>query len=132
MFKALSWLIFGKLPDGYDIMLHPIAFAGWIGFFITSLNLIPVGQLDGGHILYAFIGEKHRTLSWILVSVLLVMGFIYWQGWTVWGILLIVLGTKHPPILDSESNITPHRKKIAALSLIIFILTFTPTPFMLA
>lgn len=99
LFKILSYMIHGALPKDFDILLHPVGFAGWIGLFITSLNLLPIGQLDGGHIVYAMIGQKHRQLSIILTGILIVAGIIFWEGWVVWGVMMIVLGLNHPPVI---------------------------------
>ncbi len=129
LFSLMTRIIFGALPEGYDILLNPVAFAGWIGFFVTSLNLIPVGQLDGGHILYAVLGEKHKMISRVLIFFLIIMGIAYWPGWVVWAVLLIILGISHPPVLYWESPLHSSRRKIGYISLIIFVLTFTPTPF---
>ncbi|RME63046.1 MAG: site-2 protease family protein, partial [Nitrospirae bacterium] len=71
VFKGLSWLILGNIPEGKDVLLHPVAFAGWIGMFVTAMNLLPIGQLDGGHIAYALLGPKlHRNLSFSLATIL--------------------------------------------------------------
>jgi membrane-associated protease RseP (regulator of RpoE activity) len=128
LFKGLSRLILGSVPDKYDVFLHPVALAGWIGFFVTSLNLIPIGQLDGGHILYALLGGRHTTVSKLLIGVMFIMGLLLWEGWIIWGVLLIILGFKHPPIVYSEMPLDPRRKIIGWIALGIFILTFTPVP----
>ncbi|MBF0557203.1 MAG: site-2 protease family protein [Nitrospirae bacterium] len=135
LFSFLSRIVLGPTPEHYDILLHPIAFAGWIGLFVTSLNLIPIGQLDGGHIAYAMLGERHRHVSRILVVVLAVLGlssllgFSGWEGWLVWAILMLVLGIKHPPVLYWETPLDPRRTVIGLVSLAIFIITFIPSPF---
>jgi membrane-associated protease RseP (regulator of RpoE activity) len=128
LFKGLTKLIIGTVPDNSDVFLHPVAFAGWIGFFVTSINLIPVGQLDGGHILYALVGEKHTAFSKLLIGVMFMMGLLLWEGWIIWGVLLLVLGFKHPPIIYSALPLDPKRKIIGWISLAIFVLTFTPVP----
>jgi membrane-associated protease RseP (regulator of RpoE activity) len=127
--RLLSRLVIGPVPEGMDMMLHPIAFAGWIGLFVTSLNLIPVGQLDGGHVAFAFLGPKHRIFSRALIGVLLVMGLLYWSGWLLWAALLVLLGLNHPPVHYWETPLDPKRKLLGALALLIFVLTFTPSPF---
>ncbi|MDH4230579.1 MAG: site-2 protease family protein [Nitrospirota bacterium] len=130
LFKGLTTAILGTVPENHDVFLHPVALAGWIGFFVTSINLIPVGQLDGGHILYALLGDKHSTFSKVLIGVMFIMGFFLWEGWIVWGVLLIILGFKHPPIVYSEMPLDPKRKIIGWISLAIFVLTFMPVPIM--
>ena len=132
LFSLLSRLILGEIPDSYDVLLHPIAFAGWIGFFVTALNLIPIGQLDGGHIAYAIMGEKHIHISKVLVPVLIVLGFFLWEGWIIWGVLLLILGLRHPPVLYWETPLDKNRRAIGWITAIIFIITFIPMPFKVA
>jgi membrane-associated protease RseP (regulator of RpoE activity) len=127
LFIALTKIVIGSIPDTYDVYLHPIAFAGWIGFFVTSLNLIPAGQLDGGHIAYAILGERHRWVSKIMIGLLVLLGYFF-QGWLVWAVLLFFLGSKHPPILFPDVPLDPRRKAIGLIALVIFILTFIPVP----
>lgn len=135
LFSFLSHMILGATPEKSDILLHPIAFAGWIGLFVTSLNLIPIGQLDGGHISYAFLGERHRYVSICLVGLLSLLGifsllgFPGWEGWLVWAVLMVVLGIKHPPVVYWESPLDPKRRIIGLLALIILVITFIPQPF---
>ena len=131
LFSGLTKVILGAVPANNDVFLHPVAFAGWIGFFVTSINLIPIGQLDGGHILYALLGENHTIISKVLIGVMFIMGFLLWEGWIIWGVLLIILGFRHPPIVYSEMSLDPKRKIIGWISLIIFVLTFTPVPIMI-
>ncbi len=150
IFSLLSRVILGTPPEGKDVLLHPVAFAGWIGMFVTSMNLLPIGQLDGGHIAYALWGTKnHRRLSYTLATVLAVAGiarlYLYsdffsspffdflkrnlWEGWTIWAFLLFILGLDHPPIIYWEEPLSRGRKLIGWTALFIFILTFTPVPF---
>ncbi|MBF0567980.1 MAG: site-2 protease family protein [Nitrospirae bacterium] len=129
LFSLLTKLIVGTPPQGYDVMLSPVAFAGWLGFFVTSLNLIPIGQLDGGHIMYAFAGGSNIWISRVLVVCLALMGIEYWNGWLFWAALMVVLGLRHPPVIFNEIPLEPSRKKMAAISLAIFIVTFVPMPF---
>jgi len=131
LFSLLSRLILGVTPDGHDILLHPVAFAGWIGLFVTSLNLIPIGQLDGGHIAYAFLGSRHILISRILVVFLLVFGLFFWEGWLIWVVLMVILGIRHPPVIYWESPLDRKRRLIGIIALIIFVLTFIPAPFKL-
>ncbi len=127
LFTALTRIVLGNIPDAYGIYLHPAAFAGWIGLFVTSLNLIPAGQLDGGHISYAILGERHGLLSKAVIGLLVVMGYFF-QGWLIWAALLYFLGSKHPPILLPEMPLDPNRKAVGMIALLIFILTFIPIP----
>lgn len=128
LFSGLSRLIVGNVPDNYDVLLHPVAFAGWIGLFVTALNLIPIGQLDGGHIVYALIGDKQVNLSKALIGVMIGLGLFVWEGWLIWAVLLIILGFRHPPIIYSEAPLDARRRKIGWAAVVIFILTFIPMP----
>lgn len=129
LFSLLSRLILGVTPDNYEILLNPVAFAGWIGFFVTSINLIPVGQLDGGHIAYALLGEKHARISVILVACLAALGLFLWVGWAFWAGLLLILGFRHPPVIYWEVPLDPLRRSIGWFGFAIFVLTFIPVPF---
>ena len=128
---ALLWLfqkmIFPGVADGL-IYLHPVARAAWIGVFATALNLLPIGQLDGGHILYAFVGERHRRLSRVFVLLLVPVGLVYWWGWLFWAAVLFFLGSRHPVIYD-EQPLGAARQRLGALALLIFVLSFMPNPF---
>lgn len=129
LFSFLSKLVLGVTPNDKDILLHPVAFAGWIGLFVTSLNLIPIGQLDGGHILYAMLGERHRRISMFLIAVLAILGIFYWEGWMLWAVLMLILGIKHPPVIYWETPLEGKRRFIGILTCIIFVITFVPVPF---
>jgi membrane-associated protease RseP (regulator of RpoE activity) len=129
LFSFLAKLVLGVTPADSDILLNPVAFAGWIGLFVTSINLIPVGQLDGGHIAYALLGEKHIRLSFLLILVMVSLGLLLWEGWFVWAVLLLILGLRHPPVIYWEIPLDYKRKFIGWLALVIFVLTFIPVPF---
>lgn len=107
---------------------HPVLVAGWIGLFITSLNLIPGGQLDGGHILYAISPKLHRSFTTALPFVLFLAGAVYWVGWILWGCFLMLPAMRHPKV-PIEPDIRAGRTLLGILGLLIFLLTFTPTPF---
>jgi membrane-associated protease RseP (regulator of RpoE activity) len=128
-FQFISYLIIGPVSENYDVLLNPIAFAGWIGFFVTALNLIPMGQLDGGHVVYAILGKHHRTVSLLMVPILVAMGFFGWAGWYIWAVLPLLFGITHPPIVHREEMLDGPRKIIGWATLVIFIVCFTPTPF---
>jgi membrane-associated protease RseP (regulator of RpoE activity) len=129
LFSFLSKVMLGVVPPGYDILLHPIALAGWIGFFVTSINLLPIGQLDGGHIAYALFGEKQIILSNLLIIIMVLLGLLLWEGWAIWAVLLLILGLRHPPVLYWEIPLDPKRKFIGWLAFVIFVFTFIPVPF---
>lgn len=130
IFSWISDLTLGTVPENYDVLLHPIAFAGWIGMFVTALNLIPIGQLDGGHVVYAVFGRHHRTLSLVMIPTLFLLGIFGWPGWLLWAVLPLIFGIHHPPVLDADHPLDPSRKIVGWISLAIFFVTFTPTPFM--
>ncbi len=128
LLKAANRIVFGTVPAGYDVLLHPVAFAGWIGLFVTSLNLLPSGQLDGGHIAYAVFGERYAGFSRLVPYFLLPMGLL-WGGWFLWAGLLFVLGTRHPRPVFDDVPLSPGRRRIGIAALLLFLLCFTPAPF---
>lgn len=129
LLQFVSWLVLGPLPEGYDVLLHPVGFAAWFGLFVTSLNLIPIGQLDGGHVAYALWGERQRTMALGIVPILLVLGFVGWRGWFLWAGLAGLLGFAHPPVADPEAVLGKTRIWVGWGALAIFVLTFAPVPF---
>jgi membrane-associated protease RseP (regulator of RpoE activity) len=129
IFSLLTHWVGKSPPEGYDIVLNSVAFAGWIGFFVTSLNLLPIGQLDGGHIAYALLGKKQRYVSVGMVVLLLLLGAWQWEGWYVWAILSVLLGVQHPPIIDEAVPLDFMHWLVGWISLLLFILTFIPMPF---
>ena len=131
LFQLLSFAVFGSLPPGHYINLDLVGFAGWIGLFVTALNLIPVGQTDGGHVAYALFPNRHRLISLCCLALLLVGGLIFWPGWLVWALLLYLLGMRHPPPSYDWVPLDRRRKILGAITILVFLLTFTPTPFKL-
>jgi len=128
LFSALTRLVLGVSADDASIVLHPIALAGWFGLFVTFLNLLPVGQLDGGHVMYSLFGRWHRWISRISLIAILLLGFQGWQGWFVWVVLLSLLGVDHPPTLDLSASLDPRRKFYAWCTVGLFALTFMSVP----
>ena len=128
LFSLLSKLVLGQTPEGFDIMLHPIGFAGWVGLLVTALNLMPIGQLDGGHIAFAVFGRRQRLVSRAFLVVLIFMGVVFYSGWLIWAILLLLIGVDHPPITDGHIPLDRKRRIVGALAFLIFILTFIPNP----
>lgn len=111
-----------------DLLLHPVGRAAWVGLFATALNLLPVGQLDGGHIVRSVSPRAHRWISLVLPLVLLALGLFLWRGWLVWTLILIVLRFfRMPPIYD-PTPLDPNRRFLAFIALVVFILCFMPSP----
>jgi membrane-associated protease RseP (regulator of RpoE activity) len=126
LLRVLEWIVFpGVSPQ--DIYLHPIARAAWVGLLATALNLLPIGQLDGGHILYAFLGERCRILSRVFVASLIPIGFFFSYSWLLWAVLLFFFGMRHPTIYDS-TPMGPKRAALAWLAAAMFLLCFTLSP----
>jgi len=126
---GLEWLLERLIFPGVassDIYLHPVARAAWVGMFATALNLLPIGQLDGGHIVYSFFPRRHRTISTVLCVLLVPLGK-FWLGWLLWAVLLFWLGRGHPGIYDA-TDLGAGRRKLAWIALAVFILCFTFVP----
>jgi len=134
LFKLLSALFFGQTPEGSALVLHPVGFAGWVGIMVTSFNLIPFGQLDGGHISYALLGRKARLVSQGVVAIFVVMGVFFWAGWFLWAAVMLFFEFKskfrlrHPPVFDEDAPLGPKRRFLSVLVILIFILSFIPDP----
>lgn len=130
LLAVLSKLILGVTPlsNEVNIQLHPIAFAGWIGLFVTALNLLPIGQLDGGHVLYSLSKGRYGFFSKGFFVLLFPLGY-FWPGWLFWAVMIILMGFKPAPLIDD--SILPDRKHrvLGYISIIIFLLTFIPVPF---
>ncbi len=129
---VLYWLKFfftgHPIPwGGQDVYLHPVAWAGWAGLLVTAFNLIPLGTLDGGHVLYAFLGEKARSLFWPLLGGLLLLGFV-WSGWWFWAFLLFFLGRVYAEPLDQITPLDGKRRALAIAGMVLLVLVFTPIP----
>jgi Zn-dependent protease len=132
--RLFEWMIFPHTPI-VNIYLHPVARAAWVGLLATALNLLPIGQLDGGHILYSFLGERTRILSRFFVAALAGLGAVqlftseYRVGymWLLWAVVLLLVGMRHPTIVD-PSKLSPTRRWLGLAALIIFLLTFTLAP----
>ncbi len=135
LFLGLSHLVLGVDPSTVNVNLNPIAFAGWLGLFVTTLNLLPVGQLDGGHVIYALFPRRHRTISvlfviscFLMVLVPLALGVSFWGGWLIWAFLSIFLGLGHPSTIDRDTPLNPRRALAAWATVALFIVTFSPVP----
>ncbi|HEX4030619.1 MAG TPA: site-2 protease family protein [Terracidiphilus sp.] len=117
------------LPGFEHIAPHPMLLAGWIGLFITALNLIPGGQLDGGHILFAISPRLHRIATWLLPAALLLAALRCWAGWLLWGLFLLIPAMRRHPRVPQETPLSRTRIVLGILGLALFLLAFTPTPF---
>ncbi len=127
LFSLIDKLVAVQAPPGYMALLHPVAFAGWVGLLVTMLNLLPIGQLDGGHILYAMFGKAQHKIALGAIAGLLMLSFL-WTGWIVWAILGIVMRPAHPPTVMDELPLDKKRKMLGYLCIVIFILCFIPAP----
>ena len=131
LLKVAGWCVFGSLPDGYTVSLHGMAFAAWWGMLATALNLIPFGQLDGGHIAYALFGRRAVYVSFVTLGAAMVLTFFSPSLLMTTVMMLVMalsLGLHHPQIADEATPLDPTRRLVAALSLVIFVLCFTPFP----
>jgi membrane-associated protease RseP (regulator of RpoE activity) len=130
--KFAIWLTFGATTDSEILAIHPIGFAGWFGLIITSLNLFPFGQLDGGHISYAVFGPRAMRVSQFTVVALVLLAAFVSLSWIAWaGIMLVMyffLGPKHPSVYDEDVPLDRGRMWLAIFAVVMFILCFTPTP----
>ena len=124
LFSFLS--LFFPLPSSFS--LHPLAFAGWVGLFVTAINLLPAGQLDGGHVARALLGRRQFYVSWAAVLLLFGMS-IFYPGWFIFGFLILMLGVRHPPPLNDLTRLDPARKLVGIVAVAILIVTFVPQPF---
>jgi membrane-associated protease RseP (regulator of RpoE activity) len=129
MFRAMQWLIFGSQPADAELLLHPIAFAGWVGLFVTALNLLPISQLDGGHINYALFGRRSKLVAGIAFLGLAILTAIQGFQYIIMLILLWYMGIGHPPTLNDSLDLGPARRRIGFLLWVVFVLCFTPAPF---
>ena len=110
-----------------DIYLHPVARAAWVGMFATAMNLLPAGQLDGGHIVYALLGRAHKAITFATVALLVLIGFVYFYGWLFWAVMLLLFARRHPAIYDN-SALGSSRWKLGLVALALFLLCFSLAP----
>ncbi len=131
LFQAASWLLWGSVPDGYSLNLHPMAFAAWFGLLATALNLFPIGQLDGGHVSYAVLGRGSTVVTLLTVALAVILTF-FSVSWLVWTVLMVVMlvtfGARHPRTLDDHVPLDRTRRLVALGALVMFVICFTPTP----
>lgn len=131
LFKLASWLQFGSIPTGYDVNIHPMVFAAWFGMLATAWNLLPFGQLDGGHVTYATVGESARVVSLVTVAGCIGMCFVSvsWIAMTALMVgMLFFFGSRHPRPLYEYEPLAPGRRALAVFAIVMMVLCFTPVP----
>jgi len=127
LFRIVERIFFPATARGAELALSPTGMAGWFGLFVTALNLLPLAQLDGGHILYAVAGRHQRRVGMLLFVALAALSF-FWLGWILWAVIVLVMGIAHPPTADPAERLDPGRRALAAVCLAVFVLCFTPVP----
>jgi len=128
LFSWITKLSIGNLPEGKDLVLHPLAYAGWVGLLVTAMNLLPVGQLDGGHIIYALFHKRSKYVSLVVYGMMVYVLLFHSAMWFVWLILLAIF-RRHPPTLNDSLSLGNKRKNLGIFTLLMFVITFTPAPF---
>lgn len=125
---ALRWITHGGTRT---LLLHPLGFAGWVGMFVTMLNLLPISQLDGGHIVFAVLPRLYTRVALVCWALILALGW-FWIGWLVWGFVVLILSRGrliHPPVLDAYRPLPPSRRWLAWAGMVLLVITFAPVPF---
>jgi membrane-associated protease RseP (regulator of RpoE activity) len=132
LFQLVKHFFFGNIPKGLDVNMHPMVLAAWFGLFATALNLMPLGQLDGGHITYANLGRRANYVTYIGLGILFVLGVTVSANWLFWGVLMLgmlyMFGWEHPPTADERDNIGLARVLITLFAIVMFALCFTAVP----
>ena len=128
LFTGLARVVVGAVPEGFDLVLHPVAFAGWAGFFVTALNLLPIGQLDGGHVVYALFGRRSFAVSVVAAAAFALTAIFVNPAWTLMVVLVLLIGLRHPRTADDTVPLGRIRVIVGVAALIFFVLSFTPDP----
>jgi membrane-associated protease RseP (regulator of RpoE activity) len=128
MASLLSYTLSQFFPISGNVIMHPLAFAGWVGLFVTAINLLPAGQLDGGHVARGLLGDKSRYLSYITVAALFIMGITIYSGWLLFAVLIFFLGLRHPAPLNDISKLGNKRTVLGAIGIVMLLVTFVPVP----
>jgi Zn-dependent protease len=132
LYAGLKYLVHGRwLPGGgVDVQLSPVAWGAWIGLLVTALNLMPIGQLDGGHVAYALLGRRADYLAYAMIAVCVLLGTLLPDNfiWLLWAVLALVFGPRHPPPLNDISGLGRAHAALAVFGLIVFVLLFMPAP----
>jgi membrane-associated protease RseP (regulator of RpoE activity) len=127
LFSAIAELAVGTIASDRTILIHPLGYAGWAGLFVTALNLLPIGQLDGGHIVYALFGKRHKFIAGISLAIFSLITVFWFHGWALLLLLLIFFGFRHPPTMN-DAPLDRGRIALGLLTLVIFALSFSPEP----
>jgi membrane-associated protease RseP (regulator of RpoE activity) len=127
LFQGMAHLVHGPIPEAMTLTLGPLGLAGWFGLFVTALNLIPVGQLDGGHVTYAILRDRAHLISrvgwWVCVALV-----YFGPNWILWALLLRVLGRRHPRTLNDAVPVGRGREIVGVIALVVFVVCFVPNP----
>jgi membrane-associated protease RseP (regulator of RpoE activity) len=124
---ALNFI--ADVPEGHTIIVDPVLFAAWWGIFVTAINLLPVGQLDGGHTSYALFGRYAHPIALITFLLLILAGALLQQfSWFIWAFFIMLGGLRHPPPMNDISNVGPVRKVIGIITIFVFVMIFVPVP----
>jgi membrane-associated protease RseP (regulator of RpoE activity) len=133
LFQMAKWLYFGEIPKGADINMHPMVFAAWFGMLATALNLLPLGQLDGGHIAYANLGRRANMVTYVALAIMFALGVAVSVNWLFWSglmaAMLFTFGWRHPPTSDEQDDLGTPRLLLSLFAVLMFVLCFTPAPF---
>lgn len=128
MVQPLMQLFTMLIPIPENVTLHPTAFAAWVGFLVTAINLLPAGQLDGGHVARGLLGENAKYLSYVTIFALVALGLLFYSGWLLFGLIVIFLGVRHPQPLNNVSSLSLSRKALGILAILLLLVTFLPVP----
>ena len=128
LLQMISQAVVGALPPETSVSLNSVGMAAWFGILVTMFNLLPMGQLDGGHIVYAFLGARARYVTWGLVAGLMAMGLVLWEGWLVWALIGFFVSRRHPAVVDPYAALDGRSRATAALAFVILVLCFMPLP----
>ncbi len=132
LFQIVKWLYFGAIPKGADINMHPMVLAAWFGMLATALNLLPLGQLDGGHIAYANLGRRANIVTYITLAIMFALGVAVSVNWLFWSglmaAMLFMFGWRHPPTSDEQDDLGTARLLLSLFAVLMFVLCFTPAP----